>query len=401
MNTLKLAWRNLFRNVRRTLASLFTVALGSGGLLIYQGFNSGIMNQYRENTIHGYYGFGEIYPKDYYNIVQEKPWKFWLENEENIEKELKKIPEIVELFPRITLYAFLVKGDINLGGKGEGIIAERENKFFNQMNFIEGNEIKNEDDIILGKGLAESLGAKVGDSVTVLTQTISGQLNGADYLVAGIFHMGKKSVDDTFFRIPLKSAQKLLNTDRVEKISLSTTGVKDWPVIESKIKNLNLNLDPIPFDILDKSYYQNSVDFLEAQFSFIRTIILIIVALGIFNTIAVSLLERSGEIGALRANGESRKRLFQILFIENLILGCIGGITGIFLAVVVEKTLLSHGIPMPPGPGITRQFLIFLEVQPNHYLNALVLPALTAGISSLWPISKILKKSIPELLRST
>ena len=227
MNTLKLAWRNLFRNVRRTLASLFTVALGSGGLLIYQGFNSGIMNQYRENTIHGYYGFGEIYPKDYYNIVQEKPWKFWLENEENIEKELKKIPEIVELFPRIALYAFLVKGDINLGGKGEGIIAERENKLVIQMNFIEGNEIKNEDDIILGKGLAESLGAKVGDSVTVLTQTISGQLKGADYLVAGIFHMGKKSVDDTFFRIPLKSAQKLLNTDRVEKISLSTTGVTD------------------------------------------------------------------------------------------------------------------------------------------------------------------------------
>ena len=72
MNTLKLAWRNLFRNVRRTFASLFTVALGSAGLLIYQGFNSGIMNQYRENTIHGYYGFGEIYPKDYYNKVQEK-----------------------------------------------------------------------------------------------------------------------------------------------------------------------------------------------------------------------------------------------------------------------------------------------------------------------------------------
>ncbi|MCK6599303.1 MAG: ABC transporter permease, partial [Bdellovibrionaceae bacterium] len=236
MNTLKLAWRNLFRNVRRTFASLFTVALGSAGLLIYQGFNSGIMNQYRENTIHGYYGFGEIYPKDYYNKVQEKPWKYWLEHEEELEKELRKIPEIVELFPRVSLYAFLVKGDINLGGKGEGIVPERENKFFNQMNFIEGGEIKAEDEIILGKGLAESLGAKVGDSVTVLSQTISGQLNGADYIVAGIFHMGKKSVDDTFFRVSLKSAQKLLNVDRVEKISLSTTGVGDWSVIEQKIK---------------------------------------------------------------------------------------------------------------------------------------------------------------------
>lgn len=401
MNPLKLAWRNLFRNVRRTLASLFTVALGSGGLLIYQGFNTGIMNQYRENTIHGYYGYGEIYPENYYNIVKEMPWKFWLEDEVRIENELKKIPEIVELFPRVSLYAFLVKGDINLGGKGEGILAERENKFFNQMNFIAGNEIKNEDDIILGKGLAESLGAKIGDTVTVLVQTINGQLNGADYVVAGIFHMGKKIIDDTFFRVPLKSAQKLLNTNRVEKISLSTTGVTSWPTIEKKIRSANLGLDPIPFDVLDKSYYQNSVDFLEAQFSFVRMIILIIVALGIFNTIAVSLLERSGEIGALRANGESRSRLFQILFIENLILGCIGGIAGITLAVAFEKTLLSHGIPMPPGPGITRQFLIFLEIQPNHYLHALILPALTAGISSLWPISKIMKKSIPELLRST
>jgi putative ABC transport system permease protein len=56
-----LAWRNLFRNPRRTLASLLTVALGACGLLIYQGFNTGIMNQYRENTIHGYYGYGWVF----------------------------------------------------------------------------------------------------------------------------------------------------------------------------------------------------------------------------------------------------------------------------------------------------------------------------------------------------
>lgn len=396
-----LAWRNLFRNVRRTLASLFTVALGASGLLIYQGFNAGIMNQYRENTIHGYYGHGEVYAEGYYNKVHEKPWKLWLENQDQLEIKLKKIPQILEVFPRISFYAFLVKGDINLGGRGEGIHPGREGLFFNQMNFIEGNEIKSANEIILGKGLAHSLGAKVGDTVTVLSQTLTGQLNGADFIVSGIFHMGQKSIDDIFFRIPLAEAQKLLNTDRIEKFSLSITSVKDWPLVEKQVKALDLNLDPISFDILDKAYYQNSVDFLEAQFGFIRTIILIIVALGIFNTIAVSLLERSGEIGALRANGESRKRLFTILFIENLILGTIGGIVGILIALLIEKTFLSSGIPMPPGPGITRSFLIFLEIQPIHFVNALLLPAATSGLASIWPIVKILKKSIPDLLRAT
>ncbi len=61
------------------------------------------------------------------------------------------------------------------------------------MNFISGGDLKQADQIILGKGLAESIDAKVGDTVTLLTQTVNGQLNGADLTVAGIFLYRKKS----------------------------------------------------------------------------------------------------------------------------------------------------------------------------------------------------------------
>jgi len=150
---LKLSWRNLFRNPRRTLASLITVGLGSAGLLIYQGFNTGIMNQYRENTIHGHYGYGQVFPKGYHGKVLEKPWEAWVENWTEVEKQLKSVPAIKEVFPRISFYSFLVKGGVTLGGKGDGIIPERENKFFNQLNFIAGGDIQSDDEIILGKGL--------------------------------------------------------------------------------------------------------------------------------------------------------------------------------------------------------------------------------------------------------
>lgn len=398
---LKIAWRNLFRNPRRTLASLCTVALGSAGLLIYQGFNTGVMNQYRENVIHGYYGHGQVFPQNYFGKVHEQPWKLWFENGDEIEKQIRSSLAVTEVFPRVSFYSFVVKGGITLGGRGEGIIPERENAFFNQLNFVAGEGLQNLDQIILGKGLAESINAKVGDTVTVLTQTVNGQLNGADLIVSGIFFTGKKVIDDAFYRVHLKQAQQLLDTTRIEMFSLATTGVDAWPQVAEDMQKANPNIEAVPFEILDKNYYQNSVDFLNAQFSFVRSIILVIVAMGIFNVISVGLLERAGEMGALRANGEKRSRLFKILALENSLLGILGGFAGCCLAVLVNKTLLIQGVPMPPAPGITRQFMVFLEILPNHYIQALLLPMIATVLASLWPTMKLLKKTIPELLRST
>lgn len=395
-----ISWRNLFRNPRRTWASLCTVALGSAGLLIYQGFNSGVMNQYRENVIHGYYGHGQVYPQDYYGVVHEEPWKQWFENPAEVEKQIRSSSQVKDVFPRVSFFAFVVKGGITLGGKGEGIIPERENKFFTEMNFISGTDIQESDQIILGKGLAESIDAKVGDTVTILVQTVHGQLNGADLRVAGIFFTGKQILDDSFFRIDLAQAQQLLDTNRVEMFSLATTGVEHWAQAEKEIRAQNSNLNPVPFEVLDKVYYQNSVDFLNAQFTFIRSIILVIVAMGIFNVISMGLLERAGEVGALRANGETRQRLFKIFILENSYLGLLGGALGITLAVLINSTILRGGIPMPPAPGITRQFIVFLDILPAHYAQALLLPMIATVLASIYPVMKLLKRTIPDLLRT-
>ncbi len=401
MALLKIAWRNLFRNPRRTWASLCTVALGAAGLLIYQGFNTGVMNQYRENVIHGYTGHGQVFPKNYFGKTHETPWKEWFEDPAKVEQDIRKASDVTEAFPRVSFFSFVVKGGTTLGGRGEGVIPERENKFFTELNFISGHDLQGADEIILGKGLAESLDAKAGDTVTLLTQTVNGQLNGADLKVAGIFHTGKKVVDDAFYRVDLTQAQQLLDTKRVEMFAISTKGVEAWPRVEKEIHQANPDVEAVPFEILDKDYYQNSVDFLNAQFAFIRSIILVIVAMGIFNVISTGLLERAGEMGALRANGESRSRLFKILMIENSLLGVLGGFLGICLAFVVDKTLLANGILMPPAPGITRQFMIFLDILPAHFVQALLLPMIATVLASLWPVMKLLKKTIPELLRST
>jgi len=394
-----LSWRNLFRNPRRTAASLATVGLGAAGLLIYQGFNEGIMNQYRENVIHVRYGNGQVFPKGYRDRAHGNPREEWIKDPAKVERELLAIGDVKQVFARASFYSFLTKGAVRMAAKGEGVEWKKEPGFFTSMNFEQGGDLKGPGQVTLGRGLANSLGAKPGDEIRLMSQTVEGDINDVGVVVAGIFHTGAQDFDSGVFRVDLKTAQELLKTNRVELFTLQTTGVEAWPAVSAAIGKALPQLESVPYDELDAVYYKNAVNFLDAQFAFIRIIMLLIVALGIFNTITVGMLERAPEVGALRANGEPRRRLFGILVRENALLGVLGGALGIAGAVLLDKTVLRGGIPMPPGPGITRHFLIFLEIQPRHYVQAMLLPMLATVLSGLWPVTRLLRSGIPQLLR--
>ena len=85
---LRLALRNLLRNVRRTVALVVTVAIGTGSLFIFHGFNTGIMNQYRDNTVHARFGHGQIQTRGYGERVYERPWEHWIEHPRVLRGEL-------------------------------------------------------------------------------------------------------------------------------------------------------------------------------------------------------------------------------------------------------------------------------------------------------------------------
>ena len=98
---IKLAARNLLRNPRRTILVLFTIAMGTGSLFLFHGFNNGIMNQYRENTIHALYGHGQINTQGYRERIFDKPWEHWISNWTQLATQLKQLPGVELLFPRL------------------------------------------------------------------------------------------------------------------------------------------------------------------------------------------------------------------------------------------------------------------------------------------------------------
>ncbi|MBI2711242.1 MAG: ABC transporter permease [Bdellovibrio sp.] len=399
--TFRLALLNLTRNMRRTLAVLLTVALGSGSLFVFHGFNFGIMNQYRENTVHSRYGHGQVNTLGYRDLVYEKPWEHWIGGWSAVATQLKEIPGVKQIFPRIGFYGLLTNGQISVSGRGQGVDGLEESKFFTNLNIEEGVALSDQPDgMVLGKGLARSLDVKVGGRVTVLVNTVNGTMNGGDFTVVGVFHTGAKEFDDAVFRIPLAQTFKLLDTDRVESIAIGLNDEKDWGNVVTSLKSHWPELEATPFAVLDKVYYQNSVDWLKSQFGVIQVIILTIVVLGIFNTISTGVLERKSEIGNLRANGESVRDVLSLLSLEGLALGLIGSGCGLLIAWLFNVIFLKNGILMPPAPGLTRQYHVFIEFEPMMGLWAVLMSSFTALVATIVASNRVARLPIAEALRS-
>ena len=116
-----LSLRNVFRNRRRSLFALATIAMGAMGLFVFMGFNRGLMNQYRDNTIRARWGYGQVYVRDYRSRAHARPWDHWIDDPAAVMATLRKLPGVLDLFPRLTVSAILVAGDQTVAGQGEGI----------------------------------------------------------------------------------------------------------------------------------------------------------------------------------------------------------------------------------------------------------------------------------------
>ncbi len=401
MRTLLLAFRNLFRNTRRTMAIVLTVGLGAGALFAFEGFIEGVLKDYRHNTIHAHYGNGQINTKGYRETVYQEPWKHWIKNPKQMKRYLKTIDGIEYIFPRVTFSALLSNGKVTANGQGQGIDARKEADFFYSLNVEEGRTLSTQKNgILLGKGLAEALGVKPGNKVTVMTKATDDKMSKVELIVTGIFHTGAVEFDSRIFRIQIAQAQSLLKTKSIESISLGLKTHDDWERISQEITDRYPRLDATPFNVLDAVYYQHSVDWLNAQFAIVQIIILSIVLLGIFNTISASILERKQEIGNFRANGESVFAIMKLIVSEGLILGLLGSGIGLALTYAMVMGFLNEGILMPAGPGLTKQFYIKFSFDQAMVISTMTLSTISAVVAATLAGIRVSKMPIAKALRS-
>lgn len=395
-----LSFMNLFRNYRRTIAILLTIALGTAVLFSFKGFINGILSQYRESTIHALYGHGQINEKDYRKTSHAKPWEHWISNWNDIRSYLLTQNTVEYIFPRINFPSLLKHQNVTINGSGQGIDAKSEANFFYDLDIESGTPLVDQPNgILLGIGLARALNVNIGDEVTIMVHSTDGHINDSKLIVTGIFNTGSVDFDNHIFRIQLKIAQQLLNTSSVELIALGLRDYTDWDAFALSFEKQFPMLETTSFAVLDQIYYQHSVDWLNAQFHVIQLIILSIVLLGIFNTISSAILERKQEIGNFRANGESISDIMRLITLEGFFLGLLGSCLGISLTYLILKLFMENQILLPPGPGMTRPFYITFQFEWHMAYTSLALSTAAAMVASLLAGIRVARMPISEALR--
>ena len=146
-------------------------------------------------------------------------------------------------------------------------------------------------------------------------------------------------------------------------------------------------------------FYNKTVALFSKQVGVVKLIIAVIIVLSISNTLTMSVLERTGEIGTTLALGATRRQILRRFLGEGLFLGVIGGLVGLALGWLLALAISAVGIPMPPPPGMARGFTGAIRVTPALAFDAWLLAVLTTLAASVYPAWRASRLEIVDALR--
>jgi putative ABC transport system permease protein len=397
-----LAGRNLRRNARRTLVAVLTVACGIIAFLLAGGFIAWIFDDMREATIHSQLGHIQIVRPDYFEKGIADPYAFLLPANSAEQKTVEQAPGVVSVTPRLAFSGLASHGDVTVAFVGEGIDPERERPISSRIAIQSGKDLDGpaQTAVLLGEGLARSLGVKIGGKVVLLATAANGSPNAIEIAVAGTFATISKEYDDVALRLPIALARKLMRVQGATSwvVLLDQTG-KTQMTVESLSKKLPADgFQLVPWSML-ADFYNKTVVLFSKQVSVVKYIIGLIIVLTISNTQTMSVLERTREIGTSLAIGQRRRVVMRMFLAEGVLIGALGGIAGIVLGYLLAELVSFIGIPMPPPPGMTHGFTGQILITPALAWEALVLALLTTLLASLMPAWKASRMNIVDALR--
>jgi len=393
--------RNVVRHGRRSLASAAAVTFGTVALILAAGFIQWIFWDMREKTIHSGLGHIQVVRAGYLERGVADPFAYLLPENSPDKLFIEAAPHVLKVAPRLKFTGLISIGNSTLSFLGQGLDPQQEVGAKDAIVIESGVSLSNSDreGVLLGQGLANNLGAKVGDTAVLLVNRRDGTVNGIETKVKGIFSTVSKAYDDTAVHVTFGLANEMLEAHGAAMwvVYLDETG-NTRTVVQTLKGHLGPALQVIPwYDAAD--FYNKTVTLFSRQVLVMKVIIALVVILSISNTMMMSVMERTDEIATSMALGVRRGRVLSRFLVEGVLIGLIGGMVGVGLGYVLAAGISSIGIPMPPPPGMARAYVGQILVTPGLVWNAILLAGATALVASLYPAWKASRMVIADALR--
>jgi putative ABC transport system permease protein len=399
---LGLAARNVGRNKARSALSLAAIATGVAGLILSGGFVHDLIYQLGEALIHSQSGHVQIARSGYFEFGSRSPGKYLISSEEAERAEIGKLEHVDAIMRRVGFSALLSNGRSSYPIVGEGIEAEQEAKLGTYIVLLAGRTLSSQDRYaaLVGAGVARAMDLKPGSHVSLVAPTVDEAMNTVDLEVVGTFQSFSKDYDDRVIKVPLRTAQELLDTKGVNVLVLLLDETRHTATVArtlaDRLKTLGLEVNT--WDWLN-DFYWKAVALYERQFGVLRLIVLLMVALAVIGAINVGVLERAGEFGTMRALGNTSWDVFRLVVMEGALMGMLGALMGVALGVGLAWIISAVGIPMPPPPNSNLEYTASITIVPSVIVGAFFVGLVATILASIVPALRVSRLPVVEALR--
>jgi putative ABC transport system permease protein len=409
----RLALRNVLRQKRRTLLTLLVLVAGYVALALAGGFMAQTFQGLADAAIRGGIGHVQILPAGGLEGDEGQSLEHALPDGEAMAAALRQDPAVLEVLPRIAFMGLASNGTRSVAFLGTAVDAEREPRYMAISDRLaDGAKAPGgagshwlgtgamAREVVLGIGLAKSLGVAVGGSLTLMSTTPEGALNAVDVEVAGLQDLGLKELNDRSLCVSLDTASVLLNAGPARsRLSVVLRRAEEAEQVGPRLAALaGAGVEAHPWFEL-ASFYRQVKLLYYAIFGFMGLVLALVVLLATANTLLMSVLERLRELGTLRAVGMPPASLLALLQWEGALLGLAGSALGLLLTLVLRFALNAMHIQMPAPPGTSHGYELNIHLVPMVYLGAFLGLQCVIQVSAFFPGLKAARIRITEALR--
>jgi putative ABC transport system permease protein len=402
---LLLAFRNVFRNRRRTIMTLLMVGGGVAGLLLVGGFFARMFWGLRESTINDGLGHIQIFTAEHFNREEKHVLDTGIENWRQVAGTVSTGGHVRGVAPRIEFNGMLsngVKSGVFMGSAVDPV-AEESLGFTPRL--AAGRDLDTEPsgevEALIGAGVAHSMNVKPGDGLTILAVTSDGALNGIDVQIVGVVNTGFKEMDDRYLRITLPSAQRLLQSDRVTNL---VVGLDKTESTDEVAASLAPRLRGLPQQLVLRkwidlaAYYKQVRSLFSTIFVFLGVIVFFMVLMSSVNTLLMTMFERTREIGTMLAMGTPRSWIMALFVLEATLLGVLGAIAGVVGGNFLGFLINNAGIHLPPPPGTNVPMSFRVLFVPSLMVGSSILVIISLALAAILPAIRASRLQIAEAL---
>ena len=415
-NLFKLALRGLMRNRRRSMVTMLAIAFGFAAITLFAGYTHNVYDGLGRQSIHGeMLGHLTVYRKGMRTEGKLDPEKYlFTATEVNaIGKLVKDEAPVVMVAPRLGLSGLASNGRASTIFIAEGIEAdavvklragalreeERNSGMFDNMRMRLDRD--HPEVVGLSEGLAELLHLKEGEQAQVLVNTLSGQANAADITLGKSFNTGNAGSNDKFAFVSLSLAQSLLDAEgRADRLTVLLNDVDQTVPMRDLLLT---KLTAAGYDVEIKTWQELSDFYTQVHgmfdmiFGFIFSIVITVVIMSVANSMGMTVIERTREIGTLRAIGLKRSGVIRLFTLESMLLTLTGCAVGLFIALGVRWGINVANISYTP-PNSAGAVPLLVDMDTGRIVFTFIMMGVVGTLAAYMPARRAANKDIIDAL---